>query len=215
MPDTKMPDIKADIQNFEIRRSTKAKRVSLRVHPKHRHVELIVPKRASLKYALEFADAHKDWIDKNASQKRDVITLTAKEINVHKKQARTELTRLAKEKMAMLPPVSRLSPLQGLMQFLNPQTRDPEDLKIRIGDMKTRWGSCHPDGRISFSWRLILAPDHARDYVVAHEVAHLVHHNHSAKFWALCEELSNDYKQGKKWMKNHGKSLHDYNLAKK
>ncbi len=209
-----MPDPATSEQNFEIRRSTKAKRVSLRVHPKHRHVELIVPKRASLKYALEFATAHKDWIDKNAFQKRDVIPLTKTQINAHKRQARTQLTALTMEKIALLPPVSRLSPLQGLMQFLNPQTRDPNDIKIRIGDMKTRWGSCHPDGRLSFSWRLILAPPEARDYVVAHEVAHLVHHNHSAKFWALCEELSNDYKQGKKWMKDHGKTLHDYNVNK-
>ncbi len=205
-----MPNIATSDQNFEIRRSARAKRVSLRIHPKHRHVELVVPKRANMQYALDFARAHQAWIDEHAQQSSNVTKLTTKEINAYKKQARAELTKLTMTKIDQLPPVSRVSPLQGLMQFLNPQTRDPNDIKIRIGDMKTRWGSCHPDGRISFSWRLILAPDYARDYVVAHEVAHLVHHNHSVKFWALCEELSTDYKQGKAWMRDHGKTLHDY-----
>ena len=66
------------------------------------------------------------------------------------------------------------------------------DLKVRsvsVGDADTRWGSCTADGRIRYSWRLILADPAARRYVVAHEVAHLVHLNHGAKFKALEKEL--------------------------
>ena len=60
---------------------------------------------------------------------------------------------------------------------------------VSIGDAATRWGSCSSAGRIRFSWRLILAPPNARRYVVAHEVAHLVHLNHGAQFKALEAEL--------------------------
>ena len=56
---------------------------------------------------------------------------------------------------------------------------------VRVGDAGTRWGSCSSQGRIRLSWRLILAPPPVRRYVVAHEVAHLVHLDHSAKFKAL------------------------------
>ena len=60
---------------------------------------------------------------------------------------------------------------------------------VAIGDAKTRWGSCSSRGRLSFSWRLILAPAEVRRYVVAHEVAHLVHMDHGTKFKALERKL--------------------------
>jgi predicted metal-dependent hydrolase len=56
---------------------------------------------------------------------------------------------------------------------------------VSVGDAGTRWGSCSSQGRIRLSWRLILAPPAVRRYVVAHEVAHLVHLDHSAEFKAL------------------------------
>jgi predicted metal-dependent hydrolase len=60
---------------------------------------------------------------------------------------------------------------------------------VTVGDADTRWGSCSSAGRIRYSWRLILAPPHARRYVVAHEVAHMLHMNHGADFRALEREL--------------------------
>lgn len=60
---------------------------------------------------------------------------------------------------------------------------------VRVGDPKSRWGSCSSDGRIRLSWRLILAPPHVRRFVVAHEVAHLQHLDHSPAFKALEAEL--------------------------
>lgn len=60
---------------------------------------------------------------------------------------------------------------------------------VRIGDPKSRWGSCASNGRIRFSWRLILAPPEIRRYVVAHEVAHLRHLDHGAQFRALERQL--------------------------
>jgi predicted metal-dependent hydrolase len=60
---------------------------------------------------------------------------------------------------------------------------------VSVGDPGTRWGSCSSDGRIRLSWRLILAPSRVRRYVVAHEVAHIVHLNHGAEFKALEAQL--------------------------
>ena len=61
--------------------------------------------------------------------------------------------------------------------------------RVGVRDTKSRWGSCSTKGSLSFSWRLMLAPELVIDYVVAHEVAHLVEMNHSRRFWALLERL--------------------------
>lgn len=77
---------------------------------------------------------------------------------------------------------------------------------------KSRWGSCAEDGNLSFCWRLIFAPREVIDYVVAHEVAHLVHFDHSAAFWRLCDRLSVDMDYGRDWLKSHGQTLMSYGL---
>ena len=81
---------------------------------------------------------------------------------------------------------------------------------IRVIDPKTRWGSCAPDGQMMFSWRLILAPPPVLDYVVAHEVAHRIHMNHSRKFWALCASLTEDAGASRKWLRANGNTLMAY-----
>lgn len=79
---------------------------------------------------------------------------------------------------------------------------------VKVKDTKSQWGSCHKGKRaLTFSWRLALAPLEVTHYVIAHEVAHLVHANHSNHFWALVSELCPDYVQQKKWLKAHGHTL--------
>ena len=80
--------------------------------------------------------------------------------------------------------------------------------RITVRDTRSRWGSCSSNGNLSFCWRLILAPDYVLDYVVAHEVAHLQEHNHSSKFWAVTDQLTDHTIQAKQWLKSHGESLH-------
>ncbi len=76
---------------------------------------------------------------------------------------------------------------------------------IKISSAKTRWGSCSASGNITFSWRLITAPLEAVDYVVVHELAHLVHRNHSRQFWALVEKFCPHYKAIRKNLNSRAK----------
>ncbi len=85
--------------------------------------------------------------------------------------------------------------------------------KIRIGDTRTRWGSCSQDGTLSYSWRLIMAPAHILDYVAAHECTHLVHLNHSPAYWRLLAELDVDAKTARQWFKIHGTRLFSYGIT--
>ena len=82
--------------------------------------------------------------------------------------------------------------------------------RVSVRDTRSRWGSCSARGDLSFSWRLILAPEPVLDYVVAHEAAHLVEMNHSVRFWRLVERLMPDYERWRTWLKHHGARLHAY-----
>lgn len=82
--------------------------------------------------------------------------------------------------------------------------------RITVRDTRSRWGSCAADGQLNFSWRLILAPEHVLDYVVAHEVAHLVHRNHGEAFWALTNGLTERMGEARAWLNAHGRSLHRF-----
>jgi predicted metal-dependent hydrolase len=81
---------------------------------------------------------------------------------------------------------------------------------IRIGDPKSRWGSCNSKGRLAFSWRLVLAPDEVLSYVVAHEVAHLREMNHSPRFWEWVRTLQADIDGPRRWLKANGAALYRY-----
>ena len=79
--------------------------------------------------------------------------------------------------------------------------------RLAIRDTRSRWGSCSGTGTLSFSWRLILAPDAVLDYVAAHEVAHLREMNHSPAFWALVDRLVPDASASRRWLKRTGAQL--------
>ncbi len=76
-----------------------------------------------------------------------------------------------------------------------------------IKDQKTRWGSCSCAGNLNFSWRLILAPKEVLDYVVVHELAHLLEMNHSDKFWNIVSKYFPEFKKQIKWLRENGVGL--------
>ncbi|EAR66115.1 hypothetical protein B14911_10287 [Bacillus sp. NRRL B-14911] len=82
-----------------------------------------------------------------------------------------------------------------------------EPRKIMIKDQEQRWGSCTPAGNILLNWRLFLAPVSIIDYVLAHELVHLKHMNHSKEFWETLRMLVHDYDHRKEWLRINGGAL--------
>ena len=78
---------------------------------------------------------------------------------------------------------------------------------INIKNYKARWGSCSINGEISYNWKIMMAPPRIIDYVVIHELSHLVHHNHSDKFWRQVGESFPEYRECRTWLRNFGQTL--------
>ncbi|WP_215781379.1 M48 family metallopeptidase [Paludibacterium sp. B53371] len=81
---------------------------------------------------------------------------------------------------------------------------------LLLSSARTRWGSCHQDGRIRLNWRLIQAPADILDYVIAHELAHLRHMNHSPAFWQETGRLFPAWREARSWLRQYGEQLFDF-----
>ncbi len=82
-------------------------------------------------------------------------------------------------------------------------------VRVSIIDATSRWGSCSPHNRsIRYSWRVVMAPEPVIDYLAAHEVAHLVHADHSPAYWSVVQGLVGDHRPYRKWLRDHGAALH-------
>lgn len=79
--------------------------------------------------------------------------------------------------------------------------------KIGIKNYRSRWGSCNARGEVYFNWRIIMAPQRVLDYVVVHELCHLIQLNHSKDYWKLLETIMPDYKESRVWLKMNGRLL--------
>lgn len=84
---------------------------------------------------------------------------------------------------------------------------DVKPTEITIKNYKSRWGSCYSDGRIQFNWRLAMMPEWIVDYIIIHELCHLVHPNHSKDYWQLVATHCSDVAKAKAWLKQHGQAL--------
>ena len=78
---------------------------------------------------------------------------------------------------------------------------------VKVKAYKRRWGSCSSSGELSYNWRLVIAPAAGVDYVVAHEVAHLLEHNHSPDFWRIVKGLMPNYRVQQAWLNKNGGTL--------
>lgn len=213
-----------------VKHSPRARRLALRLDPAERVVRLTVPRGISLRRAQDFVEDHKDWIDEKIAGLPPLIPFThgrgipilgrdrLLEISAPLKGSRTKielLTDRLRVETLLENPAPRIEKFLKNLSLESLTTLSHEKAAkvgksvsgVRVRDTKTRWGSCAHDGALSYSWRLIFAPRLAMDYVVAHEIAHLVHLNHSRAFWDVCRELSEDYVEGEYWMRNHGFEL--------
>jgi len=78
---------------------------------------------------------------------------------------------------------------------------------VGIKTFKSRWGSCSADAEVLFNWRVVMTPNRVVDYVVVHELCHLVRHDHSRQFWKLVEKVMPDYAECKEWLKANSRTI--------
>jgi predicted metal-dependent hydrolase len=214
-----------------IRVSPKARRLSLRVDAAKRGVELVLPRRFSAEAALAFVGAHRGWVTariaamppprplgdgasvpvfgvphrvrRELDAKAPPVAIADGEIRVRgdpihlPRRVRDHLTALAKRDFADR---ARAAAARVGKSVTRVGVRDP----------KSRWGSCSSKGALSFSWRLVFAPEAVIDYVVAHEVAHLVEMNHGPRFWRLVASLVPDVNKSRAWLRRHRLELLAY-----
>jgi hypothetical protein len=212
-------------------RSARARRASLRVDPARRRIVLTAPMRMSRAMAVGFAESQAGWIAarlkrlparrpfvdgaelplfgmplvvRHRPDARGTVWLEGAEIHV---AGRPEHLARRLRDWLMAEMRRRLVPLvQAKAQRVERTVR-----RITVRDSRSRWGSCGPDGGLSFSWRLVFAPAEVLDYLVAHEVAHLVHMNHGPRFWALARTLSDGpIEAPQTWLKANGETLLQY-----
>tara|TARA_R110002110_G_scaffold26572_7_gene97480 strand:- start:1167 stop:1853 length:687 start_codon:yes stop_codon:yes gene_type:complete len=211
-----------------LRRSARAKRISLRISQLDGRVTLTLPKRLAERQALDFARSKEDWIRKHLDARgADVPVQLRAEVplggQVHRVVAgQGRRVQIDAGTISVPGPADRVG--VRLAAHLKEIARDRlaaacDDYAARLGkgytrltlrDTRSRWGSCTSDGGLMFSWRLIMAPPSVLDYVAAHEVAHLAQMNHSPAFWAEVTRIYGDFDPPRQWLRTHGADLHRY-----
>ncbi len=81
-------------------------------------------------------------------------------------------------------------------------------LQIKVKEQKKRWASCSSKRVLLFNWRCIMAPTPILDYIVVHEMCHMLHMNHAKVFWDLVQSIIPDHKERKEWLKKYGRQMH-------
>jgi predicted metal-dependent hydrolase len=210
---------------YTVRRSARARRVRVNVHAQT-GVEVVLPMRAPERAAQAAVQELRPWIERRLAERHQVLERVAERNGtlpylgtslllapqpgrqrVHRQggrllvpegDARPALERFYRRaaRAEIAPRLDRATALAGTAY---------SDLVIRA--QRTRWASCSASGRMSFNWRLLLAPERVLEYVVWHEVCHLEILDHSPRFWRLVEARWPDYREDRDWLARNGVTL--------
>lgn len=208
-----------------VRRSARARRMSLRVGRTDGRVSLTLPRGTPLAEARAFAAQQAGWIARQVAAapepRRAAIGATlpvlGREVPVIPGPGRAarwtgtaiavpDDARAGPRVAALLREMARSHLAEAVDRHAAAIGRRPGRITLR--DTRSRWGSCTSRGDLMFSWRLVMAAPDVLDYVVAHEVAHLVHMDHSPRFWAQVERLFPDWRPRRDWLRREGAALH-------
>ena len=211
-----------------LRRSARARRISLRVSSLDGRVTLTLPRGVPEREAMDFARSREDWLRGHLARQAPQVVIAPGAVLPVEGRAREVVAATGRHVLLRPdrvevpgPPAQAAARLRG---WLRARARDrlagASDLYaarlgrgysgITLRDTRSRWGSCSSAGRLNYSWRLILAPPEVLDYVAAHEVAHLEEMNHSAAFWAVVERLHGPWQAPRDWLREQGHDLHRY-----
>ena len=213
-----------------IRRSDRARRMTLKIDQKRGGAVLTLPRHVALAEAERFLKDHRQWLDARLSALPEpvpftdgqVIPLRGQPTRIVHNPGRGTVTFMNNESNPQIIVRGRSEHLgRRLEDWLKAEARqdltravdihasaiDAKPAAIKVRDTGTRWGSCSSRRTLSFSWRLVLAPPDVLNYLAAHEVAHLRHMNHGTAFWALVARLDPHYRKAQAWLKSDGPGL--------
>jgi len=212
-----------------VRRNAAAKRMTMRLAPDGSEVRITLPRWGRSAEALEFARSKSDWLAAQLAKVPQAPDLThgstlpyrGRAMALSHDPAAPRKVRLGADAVHLGGPADTIN--RRLQRWL-----EGEALRLLADDLayyclrdgrrapplalsraQRRWGSCAADGTIRINWRLVMAPDAVRRSVVAHEVAHLTHFDHSPAFHAHLEALfEGDIAAANRWLKREGRSLY-------
>ncbi|MEO9779103.1 MAG: SprT family zinc-dependent metalloprotease [Sedimentitalea sp.] len=209
-----------------LRRSGRARRISLRISQLDGRVTLTLPTGVREVEALEFAASKADWIRGHLDKRPDemsvqigaslpiegiehrIVPATGRRVMRHEGEIGVPEDAPGRRLQTWLKELARDRLVAASDHYADrlgrPYTR------ITLRDTRSRWGSCTSDGGLMFSWRLILTPPEILRYVAAHEVAHLAEMNHSPAFWATVDRLYGPCEAERRWLRREGATLHRY-----
>jgi len=224
--------IAGQIFAVNLKRHGSTRRLSLRMGRDGQSLNIVAPPRISIRQIMTFVQTQEEWVITQINrqptpnilapnsfvplydqlhqiislpdQRRGIVTI--KEAKILVPGDPTHLVRRVRDAIIREAGISCRHIAEQKTTRLHRPTAP-----ITLRDTKSRWGSCNANGRLSFSWRLVMAPLQVLDYVVAHEVAHLVHLNHGPDFWALCQSLcDHDMASSRRWLRQKGHSLFQF-----
>jgi predicted metal-dependent hydrolase len=179
------------MQKIELIRSNR-KSIAIEV-TKDLRIIVRAPLRMPEREINRFVGEKADWIEKSLKKMQERANNEPQGQELSQQDIRLLVTRA---KRILPPKVERYAKILGVSYN-----------RITIRMQKSRWGSCSAQGNLNFNCLLMRAPEDVIDYVVVHELCHRKEMNHSDRFWAEVEKIIPDYKERRKWLKDHGGEL--------
>lgn len=211
-----------------LRKSARARRISLRISQLDGRVTLTLPRFVSEAEGIAFAREKEAWLRRHLDE-RGVDCDVALGVSLPVEGALRLIEpgsgrRVTLEPDRLLVPGKSEQIATRAQAFLKQMARDrlasasdhyasilgKPYARLSIRDTRSRWGSCSSAGALMYSWRLILCPPNVLKYVAAHEVAHLAEMNHSSAFWDTVTRIHGPYEAPRAWLRTHGAALHTY-----
>lgn len=207
-------------------------RKSLALHVRHDRIEVRAPLHVTTAQILLFVSKHRRWLTRKLAEKQqraaEVLCLQdghsiyykARRLTLRLQSAPKAAVSVQADQMLIQgPDLSAAAVQKTLKHWLLEQARTWMPARTRalaeylgaghrlkevvFRKTRSKWGHCTADGRIQYNWLIMLAPDGVIDYMIAHEVCHLLHMNHSPAFWQAVASVCPDYSRYTGWLKQH------------
>jgi len=211
----------------EWRRSSRARRVSLRIDPRGGAVVVTLPHRAARNAGMALLINNAGWVAQRlAALPGPIAFVDGAEIPLHGVSHRirhlphsragtwveSQEIRVSGDEAFLARRVADFLRAEAQRAITSLVAEKAALAKVTPGrislkDTSSRWGSCAANRNLAFSWRLVMAPGYVQDYVTAHEVAHLRHMNHGPFFWALVGEITEHGPAAMAWLRTEGMRL--------